>query len=725
MESRVSIRSTIPQQLPQFIEEDHPLFSAFVSAYFEYLERSGGPISFVRDALDYVDPSETLDSFITHFFEEMRDIPNNILADKSLLAQHIIQLYQSKGTIKGYEFLFRIMYDEDVTVYLPKFDLLRPSDGKWERSIVIRVKASIGNPFDCIGKEIQQKDEMGIVVSRSRIENVLYREDILVYDLHLSQNTIFGDFSQDTITCGDVVMTLERSPTIFSTGRRGSGYRPGDIVRTFGNQGLKAIVSEVKGGPISKVIIIDGGFGYSIGDQLNVQSTSGTGADIRVSGVSTGGVITGVNIVDGGQGYLEFVNIDTSDRGVLVCVGDRIGEVLSFKIRDPGCGVCSPPTCSLDTTAIVSDVVGAFVIGEPITVASSSMMLETNYDLIQEDGSNINVEYQETGSTDYAIRSIGDNRSIIGGFHSVMEFQTEAEDGIILSEDSSRLLGEVSNIGLNRRTIVGSNSGASARILYINPADIDSTSQSIYDAGSRFANDDGKVSEVTKKIQDSRYYQEYSYVIRSGNSIREYRNAIYKLMHPAGTIMFGSIDIETKSDLIVSTVGTFANVVAKILEIYATQSIGSHNELLIEWHSKSYAELLRDYRWIERNKFGFGPYPGTIVGVDLKWLSSMRDVQSIPDHVSNYNTNMTVLENVTFDDFYQYDLADMLYVAPGYWSSGYSDPDSYRPKRTRINTTWESQIDSVYGVQTADGYLLLDADGSIFLPAESDPAALA
>lgn len=50
-------------------------------------------------------------------------------------------------------------------------------------------------------------------------------------------------------------------------------------------------------------------------------------------------------------------------------------------------------------------------------------------------------------------------------------------------------------------------------------------------------------ADGTKKIQDSWYYQEYSYVIKSGQSVDVYRDIVKQLVHPAGTKMFGEVQV--------------------------------------------------------------------------------------------------------------------------------------------------------------------------------------
>ena len=43
------------------------------------------------------------------------------------------------------------------------------------------------------------------------------------------------------------------------------------------------------------------------------------------------------------------------------------------------------------------------------------------------------------------------------------------------------------------------------------------------------------------RIQDSRYYQDYSYVVRVGQSINLWRESIRQTIHPAGWNVFGEV----------------------------------------------------------------------------------------------------------------------------------------------------------------------------------------
>jgi hypothetical protein len=50
----------------------------------------------------------------------------------------------------------------------------------------------------------------------------------------------------------------------------------------------------------------------------------------------------------------------------------------------------------------------------------------------------------------------------------------------------------------------------------------------------------GFLSDIIK-LQDSYFYQKFSYVIRTGNNVDEWKDIFAKLVHPAGTIFFGEI----------------------------------------------------------------------------------------------------------------------------------------------------------------------------------------
>ena len=85
-----------------------------------------------------------------------------------------------------------------------------------------------------------------------------------------------------------------------------------------------------------------------------------------------------------------------------------------------------------------------------------------------------------------------------------------------------------------------------------------------------YENDKGKVSESLMKIQDSFYYQDFSYVVRVGAAIADWRGEIKKAVHPAGFAVFGEVSltnkVETKLTIPVTGISTYTPELASIFE---------------------------------------------------------------------------------------------------------------------------------------------------------------
>ncbi len=61
----------------------------------------------------------------------------------------------------------------------------------------------------------------------------------------------------------------------------------------------------------------------------------------------------------------------------------------------------------------------------------------------------------------------------------------------------------------------------------------------------KYINQDGHISEGSKKIQDSLYYQDYSYVIKVSESINKWRDSLKRAVHPSGFYVTGEVNIAT------------------------------------------------------------------------------------------------------------------------------------------------------------------------------------
>ena len=66
---------------------------------------------------------------------------------------------------------------------------------------------------------------------------------------------------------------------------------------------------------------------------------------------------------------------------------------------------------------------------------------------------------------------------------------------------------------------------------------------SITKTTGQFVDDVGKPSEIIQKIQDSYYYQDFSYAINSSISVSEWKDAVIKNVHPASFKVFGQLNL--------------------------------------------------------------------------------------------------------------------------------------------------------------------------------------
>ena len=115
------ISSIISEQLLEFVQSDHPTFITFLDAYYEFLEQHGEAVEVTRNSRIYNDIDLTVDAFVDYFKKNfLVDIPDNIINDKRTLLKNIKDFYQSKGTDKSIILLFRMLFNEEVSIYYLK-----------------------------------------------------------------------------------------------------------------------------------------------------------------------------------------------------------------------------------------------------------------------------------------------------------------------------------------------------------------------------------------------------------------------------------------------------------------------------------------------------------------------------------------------------------------------------------------------------------------------------
>lgn len=135
------------RSFPSFYQEHAPKLIEFFGAWIEWMNESGN----MAYVIDHLSSESDIDESVEKYKSSIKDkilseYPEEISSDLKLLLKNIFYLYNSKASIKSYDFLFRCLYDSPATILYPKEYILRASDGRWEIPRYMSTCMYMGNP---------------------------------------------------------------------------------------------------------------------------------------------------------------------------------------------------------------------------------------------------------------------------------------------------------------------------------------------------------------------------------------------------------------------------------------------------------------------------------------------------------------------------------------------------------------------------------------------------
>ena len=394
----------------------------------------------------------------------------------------------------------------------------------------------------------------------------------------------------DSVSYGEIESILVESG--------GSGYAVGDALSvTNPTDGL---------GLAGEVAVVNGGFLLEqdrVEDGLIILEDSSTDQLVMEAETNSGtNDITKIKITNKGGGYLTLPTVGvTSTSGssaTVFPVSTSVGNLLGFKILDQGYRYEEAPVLNPKLHMQIDTLSGSFTIGETVTAtAEDNVTLESfepldfpilledfrhsilrldgeEGDILTEDGDSIAFEENNESAVFDGFEQDGiiteDGNRLV---HTIYEDDRD-EDIIIITHngsDESRLQLETSDtvsgtiesfntqtnilvltdvIGTfdDKVTITGSSSSVTARVRNADQAVVSSTAGTLIETEGEFVGVRGHVSENTKKIQDSLYYQDYSYVVKVGEAIADWREYLKSSVHPAGFYLAGEVSIVSRLD---------------------------------------------------------------------------------------------------------------------------------------------------------------------------------
>ena len=257
-------------------------------------------------------------------------------------------------------------------------------------------------------------------------------------------------------------------------------------------QGDKIVQENSTGsGDITDVRMISSGGGYTTLPTATISGDRFMALENATSGVTSS--YSRIELEEGGR-LLSDIAFDGAS-GTVIPFGNEIGRATSLTIIEHGIDFTSAPTLAFPKYAILKTVSGAITEDETFT-------------------SNI------SGATGTVIDFTAPLLK-----YTATTSELEVDDTITFS-------------GLETAVVAKADTLTATT----------SINTRVQTAG-KYVNQDGHLSELTKKIQDSLYYQDFSYVIKVSESITKWRDALKKAVHPTGFYVTGEVNIATQLDV--------------------------------------------------------------------------------------------------------------------------------------------------------------------------------
>jgi hypothetical protein len=506
------------------------------------------PVQSIQQLTNFRDPDKVISQFLDNFRNEFfKTIPDNLSSgiNKRNLIKNIKSLYKLKGTQKGHEVFFRILFNNQSETFYPREQMLKVSDGKWNTQTVLRVLSTQGETLSLIGRQIKGRTSNATAI----VENVgkFYVGADEVSEITINKKSLVGTFAvSETIegTESDqsdyyILATITGVPGTKTINNDGNLYTTNDLITiSGGGQQASMQISDVGSGKITEIVVDNGGSGYEIGDTLSFNNTGTFGSNAS-------GVVTVVNGAVSNEDTDHIVLEEETSAGdhltgdkIVFESGTGIGDITDIYLTNGGDGYKSLPTVTVTSDSGTASEILAYGdnVGRILGITTS----------------NLGIKYENSPSPSLAFINNLFCTTVTGTFTNgdTVTGGNSSATGLVSGWDSSRnilKLKEVSGTFQANETITSVS--ASAVLKNIDVASISLDVTAVVDTDGKFLNEKGHISETTMKVQDSLYYQDFSYVLKVGNSINSWRDAFKKTMHTSGFYFTGQVNLESRLDL--------------------------------------------------------------------------------------------------------------------------------------------------------------------------------
>lgn len=345
------IQPIIVSKFPSYLSTEYPNFFRLLSDFYTWLDDNF--IGHVGAHLINSEVNSELEPYVSKIMNEIGwDYELSTPGDKKLVTNTLIDFYLSKGNEYSFEYLFRALFNDTLSIDYPRKKLFTLSSADYRNeNFVMLSSESIGSDsfLYILGKD----NPIGITIRgyiSESVENVNHVTQVIYNNkqfLLVSIDDVSSFRPFETVHLDlDGVRIFEKvynTVTLHSISNGGTGYKRGDIIEISGSEinGL-ARVKNLTSGSIIGVNIKSVGSGYKVGDSITTEKslkTSGFGFFAYVSRVSVSGGIIEINITNEGYDYEEIpklvVKSDKGDGAILSAIPYRIGGIKEIEFPEP------------------------------------------------------------------------------------------------------------------------------------------------------------------------------------------------------------------------------------------------------------------------------------------------------------------------------------------------------------------------------------------------------
>jgi len=370
-------------------------------------------------------------------------------------------------------------------------------------------------------------------------------------------------------------------------------------------------IDSLTSGTINSIIVDVGGSGYEIGDAVTVNNANTNGAALAAQvSLVNGGIAPEAGDLVGEWGIELETNTGPGD----VLLEDSTGSVSNYVEQQEAYNMLAVDHIVMEDYTVINDGIAGNKIGQEIGTGAGDVTdvvvtkigegyTKTPLLTLPTTGSrtgatiyakgtgvgeirdvtilDAGVHYTDTVTitgftnflcTDFSIADFVLNETVTGG--------TSGATGVFKEIDATRNVIKLANVvgtfeagpEKSGETITGFVSSATAIIDSYKATSMSADHGTLGETSGRFLNEDGFLDERTKKIQDSYYYQDYSYVVKSSSSINTWRDKLLASVHPAGWAVFGQVDIST----VVQSIANITSItgLGPIMKVIYTMLLG-------------------------------------------------------------------------------------------------------------------------------------------------------